>query len=130
MGQASDDARKMMEKAQSNAHSEIEAARATVLRVEASLMEHVESLGIAEKQVCCHFGSLFKSFHNFLSPPQEKIKSPNCILTQFSVCYNSINWVWSSLELQNERFFVHVNELEREREREREREIFSMCIGM
>ncbi|CAK9234952.1 unnamed protein product [Sphagnum troendelagicum] len=48
--QASDDARKMMEKAQSNAHSEIEAARATVLRVEASLMEHVESLGIAEKQ--------------------------------------------------------------------------------
>jgi hypothetical protein len=116
MGQASDDARKMMEKAQSNAHSEIEAARATVLRVEASLMEHVESLGIAEKQVCCHFGSLFKSFHNFLSPPQEKIKSPNYILTQFSVCYNSINWVWSSLELQNERFFVHVNELERERE--------------
>jgi hypothetical protein len=50
MGQASDDARKMMEKAQSNAHSEIEAARATVLRVEASLMEHVESHGIAEKQ--------------------------------------------------------------------------------
>ncbi|KAH9555420.1 hypothetical protein CY35_08G113200 [Sphagnum magellanicum] len=48
--QASDDARKMMEKAQSNAHSEIEAARATVLRVEASLMEHVESHGIAEKQ--------------------------------------------------------------------------------
>jgi len=93
MGQASDDARKMMEKAQSNAHSEIEAARATVLRVEASLMEHVESHGIAEKQVCCHFGSLFKSFHNFLSPPQEKIKSPNCILTQFSVCCISINWV-------------------------------------
>jgi hypothetical protein len=49
-------------------------------------------------------------------------------LTQFSVCYNSINWVWSSLELQNERFFLC--EWIREREREREREIFAMCIGM
>lgn len=49
--QASDDARRMVEEARANAQTEVDAARATVLRVEAALQEQAQSLSIAEKEV-------------------------------------------------------------------------------
>ncbi|CAK9881078.1 unnamed protein product [Sphagnum jensenii] len=48
--QVSDDAKRMVEEAQANAYSEVEAAHATVLHVKASLMEQAESVGSVDKQ--------------------------------------------------------------------------------
>ncbi|CAK9233848.1 unnamed protein product [Sphagnum troendelagicum] len=48
--QVSDDAKRMVEEAQGNAYSEVEAAHATVLHVKASLMEQAESVGSVDKQ--------------------------------------------------------------------------------
>lgn len=50
--QASDDARRMVDEARKNAQAEVDAARGTVLRVEAALEDQAESLSIAEKEVC------------------------------------------------------------------------------
>jgi hypothetical protein len=42
----------MVEEARKNAQVEVDAARGTVLRVEAALEDQAESLSIAEKEVC------------------------------------------------------------------------------